>query len=222
MKTPCLAAFLVLSSAAVAEARESERTERTDHAGVDLAVRVGYAIPFGDVDGDRGSLSGRVSGAIPFIIEAGYRFDRHFTLGPYFQYAIAQIAENANTGCNSNTDCSGWIVRAGLEGLYHLDVKSVIAPWVGLGFGYVWTNYSGTFANVAASASANGWEFANLQAGGDFRLGQTTTLGPFISFAIARYSHESGTLGGLMASSDVTSPAVHEWLQLGARLGFEL
>ncbi len=218
MKTPCLAAILVLFSVSAARA---EHRERTDHPGVDLAVRVGYAIPFGDVDGDRGSLSGRVSGAVPFIIEAGYRFDRHFTLGPYFQYAIAQIEENANTGCTNNTNCSGWVVRAGLEGLYHLDLKSVIAPWVGLGFGYEWTNYTGNVGNVGVSASANGWEFINLQAGGDFRLGQTTTLGPFISFAVARYGNEAGALGGLTSSSDVANPSVHEWLQIGARLGFE-
>lgn len=222
MRTLILTVVLLVSSVAAAQSRnQAQRDERPDRAGLDLAVRVGYAIPFGDVDGDRGSLSGRVSGAVPFVIEAGYRFDRHFTLGPYFQYAIAQVQENTNTGCTGNTDCSGWVVRTGLEGLYHFDTSSVVAPWVGLGAGYEWTSYSGSAANVGFSASANGWEFVNVQVGGDFRLGQNVTLGPFVSFSVARYGSESGTLGGLTGSSDVTNPSVHEWLQIGARFGFE-
>lgn len=218
MKTLCLTAILLSFSVAA----RAQPAERIDRPGVDLAVRVGYAIPFGDVDGDRGSLSGRISGAIPFVFEAGYRFDRHVTVGPYVQYAIAQIQENANTACSSSTSCSGWIVRTGLEGLYHIDVASVIAPWVGLGVGYEWTNYSGTAANVGFSASANGWEFVNLQLGGDFQVSQGMAVGPFVSFSIARYANESGALGPLSGSSDVSNPAVHEWLQIGARFAFGL
>jgi len=225
MKTTCFIAILLVSSAAAAQGAPGYRGERLDHPGIDLAVRVGYAIPFGDVDGRAGSLSSRVSGAVPFILEAGYRFDRHFTLGPYFQYAVAQINQNASTLCTAQTDCSGWVVRAGVEGLYHLAPASVVTPWVGLGLGYEWANYSGRAVGNANgfSAGANGWEFLNLQLGGDVQLAPSLTVGPFVSFSIARYANESGSLiPQLSESATVSNPAVHEWLQLGVRFAFNL
>jgi len=212
--------MLLVSIAAVPGAAHAQNERRPDRPGVDLAVRIGYAIPFGDVDGDRGSLSARVSGAVPFILEAGYRLDRHFTVGPYFQYAIAQIKENATSGCGSATNCSGWIVRAGLEGLYHIDVDSVVAPWVGLGVGYEWTSYSGSVGNLGFSGSASGWEFVSLQLGGDIQLAPGLALGPFVGFSVGRYDTVSGALGSVSGSSDVTNPSVHAWLQIGARFAF--
>ncbi|HXJ23531.1 MAG TPA: outer membrane beta-barrel protein [Polyangia bacterium] len=206
---------LLLFSASVAQAAPNR-------TGVDMGVRIGYAVPFGDLDGSRGSLAGWVSGAVPVLIEAGYRFDQHVTVGPYFQFAFAQVKDNTNTGCGNNSDCSGWIVRAGVQGLYHLDVASVIVPWFGLGLGYEWTSYSGTIGNVGFSGNASGWEFVNLQVGGDFPLQQGMAVGPFIGFSIARYGSISGSLGNLTASPDVSNPALHEWLQFGARFVFSL
>jgi hypothetical protein len=205
--------LLCMSSAALAA------PERT---GIDLGARIGYGIPFGDIDADRGTLAGWVSGAVPVTIEAGYRFNRRLSIGPYFQFAFAQVRNNTNTGCGANSDCSGWIVRAGMQGIYNLDVSSVISPWIGLGVGYEYTTYSGSVGSVGFSGTANGWEFVNVQLGGQVSLGQDISLGPFVGLSIARYGDVSGGLGNLSASSDVTHPAVHEWLMFGARFTFSL
>ena len=194
-----------------------------DKPGVDVAVRVGYAVPFGDIDGDSGdSLSGTYSGAVPFVVEAGYRFDRHFTLGPYFQYAFAQVKDGAGGLCGNGVDCSGSIVRVGLEALYHLDLASAFVPWFGLGVGYEWMNVDVSSGNAHASASAHGWEFLTLQLGGDIYVAPQFAVGPFISFSIARYGSASGSFGNTSTSSDISNPAVHEWLQFGARFSFSL
>lgn len=194
-----------------------------DKPGVDVAVRVGYAVPFGDVDGDSGdSLSGTFSGAVPFVVEAGYRFDRHFTLGPYFQYALAQVKDGAGGLCGNGVDCSGSIIRLGLEGLYHLDLGSAFIPWFGLGVGYEWMNIDVSAGNNHASASAHGWEFLTLQLGGDIYVAPQFAVGPFISFSIARYGRASGSFGNTTTSSDISNPAVHEWLEFGARFSFGL
>jgi len=214
MRAPCAAGLLLLWSSLALAA--------PDRTGIDLGVRAGYAVPFGDLDGNRGSLAGWVSGALPVLIEAGYRFDQHLTVGPYFQFAFAQVKDNTNTGCGSNSDCSGWIVRAGVQGLYHLNLVSVIVPWFGLGIGYEWSSYSGTIGDIRFSGNASGWEFVNLQIGGDIPLAQGMAVGPFIGFSIARYGAISGTLGNLSASPDVSNPALHEWLQFGARFVFSL
>jgi len=214
--SPVLSVALLLASSAAMAAPAPDR------AGVDLGVRIGYALPFGSLDGNRGSLAGWVSGAIPVVLEGGYRLDHHFTVGPYFQFAFAQVKDNTNTGCGGNSGCSGWIVRAGLQGLYHPDVAAPIRPWLGLGVGYEWTSYSGTVGNVGFSGNATGWEFVNVAIGGDIRVGPSTAVGPFVGLSIARYDTVSGTLGSLTGSSDVTNPAIHEWLMIGARFVFGL
>ncbi|HVT10485.1 MAG TPA: outer membrane beta-barrel protein [Polyangia bacterium] len=194
-----------------------------DTPGVDVAVRVGYAVPFGDIDGDSGdSLSGTFSGAVPFVVEAGYRFDRHFTLGPYFQYAFAQVKDGSGTVCGNGVDCSGSIIRLGLQALYHLDLGSTFVPWFGLGVGYEWMNVDASSGNLSASASAHGWEFLTLELGGDIYVAPQFAVGPFISYSIARYGSGSTTLGNTTTSSDISNPAVHEWLQFGARFSFSL
>jgi opacity protein-like surface antigen len=194
-----------------------------DRPGVDLAVRVGYAVPFGDIDGDSGdSLSGTFSGAVPFVLEAGYRFDRHFTLGPYFQYALAQVKNGAGGLCGNGVDCSGSIIRLGLEALYHLDMGSAFVPWVGLGVGYEWMNIDISAGGTNGSGSANGWDFLTLQLGGDIYVAPQFAVGPFVSFSIARYGRQSVSAGNTNTSSDISNPAVHEWLQFGARFSFGL
>jgi hypothetical protein len=193
-----------------------------DRAGVDLGIRAGYGIPFGQLDGNRGNLRDWVSAAETVVLEAGYRINRRFTVGPYFQFAFAQVKEDVHTGCAQGSGCSGWIVSAGLQGLYHLDLSWPIKPWVGLGIGYEWTSYSGTVGNIGFSGNATGWQFANFQIGGDVQVGPAMAVGPFIGLSIARYSTISGTLGNLVGTSEVVNPTFHEWLLIGARFLFGL
>src|SRR5215831_10105323 len=167
-----------------------------DRPGVDLAVRVGYAFPFGAVDGDNNdSLSNFFSGAVPLILEAGYRFQSAVTVGLTFQYAFAQV-KNA-TGCGTTgVSCSGSIIRLGLEGLYHFQVGSSLVPWVGLGTGYEWMNVdlSGQ-GGASGSVGAHGFEFLTVQAGGNYYLTPPFAVGPFISFSFGRY--ETATSSGI-------------------------
>jgi hypothetical protein len=49
------------------------------------------------------------------------------------------------------------------------------------------------------------------------------TVGPFASFSVGRYDHESlDALDGDHMSEAVANKAVHEWLQIGARGTFNL
>lgn len=191
-----------------------------EQPGIDLAVRVGYAIPFGDISGDAGNgLASRVDSAVPLVLEAGYRFDAALTLGLYFQYGFLQVNDNF---CGGNTDCSGSVIRLGVEGLYHFDLGKRVVPWAGLGVGYEWGNINGSNALGDASESAHGWEFLTVQGGGELHLLPQVAVGPYLSFSIARYGSGSGQLGNVTFSGDITNPAVHEWLQLGVRGSFGL
>ncbi len=223
MKTLWMTVILLISSAASARTGRQQANLPPDRPGLDFAVRVGYAIPFGDVDGTSGNgLASRLDGAVPFVFEANYRFNRAISAGPYFQYAVAQVKNGNELGCGGAVDCSGWVIRAGGQIIGHLDVGSIAMPWVGLGVGYEWLNVSGRIGNVDGSVSDNGWEFAMLQAGADIFVAPGFALGPFLSFSIARYGNQSGSLGAGAVTSDISNPAVHEWLQLGVRFAFSL
>jgi hypothetical protein len=214
------ALLCLLSTWGLAGAAHAQPVRPLDRPGIDLAARVGFAIPFGDISGDAGnSLASRVDSAIPFVLEVGYRFDAALTLGAYFQYGFLQINDNF---CGANADCSGSVVRLGVEGLYHFDLGKLVVPWVGLGVGYEWgaINASNAFGN--ASESANGWEFVTLQGGGEFHILPQVAVGPYLSFSFARYGSGSGQFGNVTFSGDIQNPAVHEWLQVGVRGSFGL
>lgn len=221
MKTLWVTAILLVSSMAAARTGRAQANLPPDRPGLDLGVRVGYAIPFGDVDSGNG-LASRLNSAVPFVFEANYRFNRTLSVGPFFQYAIAQVKDGNNLGCGNLVDCSGWVVRLGGQVIGHFDLGSIAVPWVGLGVGYEWLNVSGKTGNLTGSVSDNGWEFATLQAGADIFVAPGFALGPFVSFSIARYGNQSGSINNGTTTSDISNPAVHEWLQLGARFAFSL
>jgi hypothetical protein len=211
-----------LGGLSLAGAARAQSARPIDGSGIELGVRIGYAIPFGDISGDAGNgLASRVSSGVPLIFELGYRFDAVLTLGALFQYGFLQIND---TFCGANSDCSGSVVRLGVQGLYHADLGKMVVPWFGLGAGYEWGSINASNVLGNASESANGWEFLTLQAGGDIRLNLAPEIavGPYVSFSIARYSSGSGQFGNVTFSGDITNPAVHEWLQLGVRGTFEL
>lgn len=186
-----------------------------DKPGFDFGARLGYALPFGSADkGDK--LSDTFSGAIPIVLEAGYRLNPNITVGALFQYAFAQVKDD--TLCGNGVSCSGHVMRLGIEGIYNFNLDSVLTPWVGLGVGYEWMGVSAEANGVSASVSARGFEFLSLHAGGDYRMSSQLALGPFLSFSLSQYSRESADIPGLGSmSGDVTDKALHEWLQIGVR-----
>jgi hypothetical protein len=188
-----------------------------DKPGLDLGVRLGYALPFGNTSGSE-KLSDGISGAVPIVLEAGYRINANFTVGALFQYGIAQVKENATTMCGGAISCSGSVIRLGIEGLYNFNLDTPLTPWVGLGTGYEWMSIDISGMGASGSAGTRGLEFLTLHAGGDYRLSQQLSVGPFLSFSIAQYSTVTAQLPGQPSTSaDVTDKSMHEWLQLGVR-----
>ena len=198
--------------------------------GVTLGLRVAYAIPFGSYRGTPGSgLGDFISGALPLQVDAGYRF-KQFYFGGFFQYAPAFLPSSLPlTGtlvCSaSEVSCTGHFIRLGAEVQYSIRPRTVISPWVGLGFGYEWAHGEASSPTEAAGLTLSGFEFANLQGGVDFPLGKGFRLGPYAMLTIAQYGSASGSATGLQggtASASIEDKAFHEWLHLGARLALDL
>jgi outer membrane protein W len=155
-------------------------------------------------------LSDLTVAQIAFWLDVGYMVTSQLMLGIYAQYAIA-AGGHEFTGSGSD-------IRLGVQAQYHPIAVGLLNPWVGLGIGYEMLSTSATFGN--ATVSAKGFEFANLQAGLDFRLGRFFGLGPFVGYSLGQYS--SIDLGGYASGGQSSGKALHEWLMVGAQFSLTL
>jgi hypothetical protein len=238
LRTGLLASLVVGSLGGVASAQEPpapsptpapSTTGPTDHPGFEFVVRLGYAIPIGNATGadtatmmPADALSNTLSGAVPVVLEAGYRFNKNLSAGVLFQYAFAMIKDNMNTGCGGGVSCSGSVIRLGIEGIYRLDVDGAFVPWLGAGVGYESLSLDQSMGGQSASASIHGLEFLTLQGGGEYRIAPQMTIGPFASFSLGQYDGVDASGGGMNISMSIANKAMHEWLQLGVRGTFNL
>jgi hypothetical protein len=177
--------------------------------GLELGARLGYGIPMGDAAKDS-KLSDGVKSMIPIWIDAGYRIDENLFAGVYFQYGLVQLKED----CPEGIDCSANNMRFGIQGQYHIMPAESFDPWLGLGIGYEMA--SAKFGDLETSTS--GFEFLNVQAGGDFAVAEGVGIGPFLSFSLGQYS--KAKVGD--TSGDIEEKAMHQWLVLGVRGTFQL
>jgi outer membrane protein W len=219
-------------SAPVALAQEAEEgTQSQEEARrFALGLRSGYGVPFGGIgtaDGDEGGdLRDIVSGVIPLQLEAEYFFTSRLSLGASFQYGLAQFEDE----CLEGADCSARQLRFGLNLAYHFQPEQKLSPWVGLGVGYevVSLSASGSEGGVSGvvESSLRGLEFASLQGGFDYRIGERFSVGPFVTFTAGQYSSSTtrieieggGTNIDQEETFDIDEKEFHFWLYGGLRM----
>jgi opacity protein-like surface antigen len=186
--------------------------------GFELGARLGFGLPLGSTQ--KGSeLSDGTSGQIPLWIDAGYRITPNIYVGAYGQLGHVLLKD---AGCANATDCGAQSYRIGANAHYHFMPSQKFDPWAGVGIGYEWLHASGKVRGADVSSTTGGFEFVNLQLGGDYRLSPNAAIGPFASFSVGQFSSNSVTAGGETRSSDIEKTALHEWLTLGVRGVFDL
>ncbi len=203
-------ATLIASAALVAPL--AARAEFGPNPGLELAVRTGFVLPFGNIvgtsnNGTATTFSDSFTGFIPFVLEAGWRFTPHLMVGANFQFGYGLVK-----GCDQGS-CSGNEVSLGVEVLYHFAPLETFDPWVGVGSGYEWLNVSGTSNGTTVDIGARGFQFINVQFGVEFPVARSFSLGPYVQFALGQYS--SATIN--QTSGDITNTALHEFLTFGFR-----
>ena len=163
-----------LLTAAAAPCAAAEQPEPLDPDGLDSGIRLGFALPIGSISGVSSDLGAAFDGLIPLTLEGGRRFNRLYTVGPFFQYGRALAKAGGST--------SDYLF--GLQILYRIDSPGSMVPWVGLGAGY-------EILGVGDGVSIRGFEFGTLQAGGDFQPSPGFYIGPFASFSFGQFSTAS-------------------------------
>jgi hypothetical protein len=190
---------------------------RAVEPGLEIALRTGFALPFGNVAGDTSSaLSDLFSGFVPLGAELGWRSSPNLFTGMSGSYALG-VTKN----CPS-TSCSGHDAAIGIEIRYHALPDERIDPWFGIGAGYEWLSTSQTVRGTTAIANVEGVEFVHAEAGADVATPGNVRVGPFIRFSLGQYRRAESGSGGTTISGEITPKALHQFLTLGVRMGFVL
>jgi len=188
--------------------------------GTEVGLRAGYGLPLGKATSDATeSMSWAVTGTVPIWLDAGVRITPVVFAGFYASYAFGFVNKQ-HMDCTSNTSCSSFVVRGGAQVQFHLLPDGPRDPWLGLGVGYeVWglnrtVNAAG--GSFETSSTSRGIEFANIQAGLDFKPSLQVGLGPFAAASLVQYDSFDRLEGGARTSPNL-GKSLHAWIQLGVR-----
>ena len=183
---------------------------------LEVSTRIGYSLPAGSTS-ENNSLGDTVSGQLPVQIDVGYRINSHFYIGAYGQLGTALLK-----GDCADTNCSARNTRVGVSAQYYILPEAKFTPWLGVGTGYEWLTVKQSIDGENVSSTLHGFEFVNLQIGGDYRVSNRFALGPFASASLGQYSQ--GSVGGSdgEVSSAIDKPALHQWITLGLKGTFDL
>jgi hypothetical protein len=176
-------------------------------AQVIAGARVGAAFAMGDV-GDTLAMSDWTKGQIPVQLDLLYRVSPRLAVGGYFSWGFG-LTGDAFEGL----DYSARITRLGVEATYSFTGRRVV-PWIGAGFGYEWN----TVEDGSLEGTFTGFEFLNLQGGGDFEVTRRLSAGPYVMLSLGQY--DEAELGDL--TGPILHKKLHEWLSVGLRATFDL
>ncbi|RKG99230.1 hypothetical protein D7Y13_38355 [Corallococcus praedator] len=193
--------------------------EASSGSGLALGVRAAYGIPVGDAVEDT-SLSKTFGNTVAPQVDLSYFFNRHLSLGGYFQYGIAKP-----DGCTEDVECSSRVLRFGVDLDYHFAPEGFVSPWLGVGVGYESGSMKVGDDPTLAKLGLQGFDLGHAHFGLDFQLTRSIAVGPYISASLGQYSKLTTQVFEESENSiDVPSDAksLHVWIQPGVRLQIRL
>jgi hypothetical protein len=188
-------------------------------AQLQLGARLGYAIAGGDFAKDR-KMSDGVKSQVPLQVDAAWRFTKELAVGAYFSYGFAQLASQA---CPSGADCSASDIRLGVQGFFTFaDLDSFVIPWIGLGTGWERGHYEISGGGATTKTTFTGWEYLNLQVGGDMKASPQFSFGPYFMFTVGQFDKAKVESPLLNTDGSISDKANHQWYHFGVRGKFDL
>jgi len=206
-----------------ATALAQEAAPAPSRGAIEVGLRLGVGLPLGhegqtagDTTNDK--LSDDLKAIIPIAIDVGYRINPKVYVGLLFQYGFGIVNTDETTGCSgTGVSCSGSDLRLGVDLHFHFAPGQSFDPWLGVGAGYEWLLLDASAAGTDVSATATGFEFGNVQLGGDIPVAPNFAIGPFVGLSFGQYGNLSVSQGGTSMDMSITSKSFHEWLELGVR-----
>jgi hypothetical protein len=206
-------ALVVASTLAI---RPQAARAADDRTTFELAARVAFGYPTGNVDGVSGdSLTETVVAVVPLWLDAGARLGSRWFLGVNGIYAPTVEGRALRRDCGGS--CGGEDLAVGPELHFHLLPDEAWDPWFGLGVGAEWLRFQtdlGSFGLIGYAFSA--------QVGLDARLPAGFHVGPFFAFALGQYtSWFSDSRSGSHSDGSLNPLDDHEWLTVGLKGTFD-
>lgn len=185
-RSAAFAAVLLFTSGALAQdASTLEDEEPRDlsaiHDAVEVVLAAGYAQGFGDVSSGQPNLTELGLAGWSMQLGAGYRLTPRLALGAYGGGTLSK---------QTNLDATNlYSAVSGLKVDWHfLPAFRELDPWVSLGAG--WRGY--WIEQEHGMLSLQGFDFAKLQAGFDYRIERRAALGPVVGLDLSRFVWQSG------------------------------
>jgi len=216
-----LPSFLVPAAVLLAfpaAAQDDDAPANDRRSGITVGLRASYGLPSGDFS-DGFGLDERISGVFAPQVDIGYFINRNLYVGVHGQFGVAKIQSGA---CPSGMDCSGRVLRLGVDVSYHFIPDAALSPWLGAGLGYEHLRLAVSEYDVTSTGSYTGVEFAHAEAGLDFRIGESVWLGPHFTATVGQYSRAALNVRGVTVSGKIEDKSYHFWLQPGVRLQVRL
>lgn len=212
-------------------------------AQIQIGARVGFAPSGGTAyeekdlaaagDPDAVSkMSDGIKSQIPLQLEGSYKFTRDFAAGVYLGYGIGQVGSKIKDQMkaldpSASVSAKG-LFRVGVQGLYSFnEVKAPLTPWLGVGLGYEQGGLEAKFGGGAKfEETVSGYEL-NLQGGGDYKVTDQFSVGPYVMVSIGQYTTVKDKTSGAGPAFDGTTSLkingkLHEWFGFGLAGKFNL
>jgi len=193
--------------------------ESVDPRRAMLGVTVGPALPLGSLE-EGSRTSDTVFGTVPVRLDAGAAITRQLSGVLSLDYAVG-----IPTLCASTSDCTASLATdvLVLVGARHeLPRLGPVTPELGWGFGYEWFTSRMSDKAVTSSRHFRGPAIGSLEILSHFWLGRHSRLAPTLRLVVGEFSHATLAGPGGEESGPVNGLALHGWISLGARLGFDL
>jgi hypothetical protein len=186
--------------------------------GLQFGARFGYAFGSGDVYTGLSVQDGS-HGALPIIVDLGWRVVPELYLGVYGQYAYV-FTRNNQVECFNGFNCDSQDYRFGVQADIHPFTRARLDPYAGIGFGYeiLHTHNNGPVVvptpagpvpgTLDLSVNDRGWEFVSLVLGCDYRVDRIVGLGVFGQFSLGEYNVHTGTQTVTVNGATVSSGPV--------------
>jgi hypothetical protein len=182
------------------------------HAQYQVGLRVGYGSATGDALQVKNApeavkMSDTFASQVPLQLDASYKINKDFAAGLYLSYGFVQMNKDQICGGASDCSVSGSTLGVGAQGIYTFNqVTGPFVPWAGLSLGYE----SASFKAEGATTTASGFQLG-LQVGGDYKVNEQFSVGPYLSYAMGEYTS--------LSVSEGTAPEfdakLHGWLGIG-------
>ena len=215
----CLLVATILPASAAAQAPAAEPT------GIEVGARAGYGQVFGKrMTGE--PFNQTIHSELALIIDLGYRLTPNLYVGGLLSYARLDLDKH-HLFCNTEVldgfgDCSGSMIRIGLNVQLRMPIGDGYAGWMGAGLGVerMAIDFDGSFCGPFSRVDT-GVELGNVEAGAGMRVKGGLVIGPFASVALGMF-RTSTTTGGCKGGGEIPDKTVHGTMMAGVRAMYAL